>query len=1395
MFTEDLGSVSAVNNVAFDGNGKGADGSSGTADDTYVMRLSARSAVKTNSFANTAKSGVELIGGGVVNNFQWFLPGTGDYQHYVVLHELVVFNQARLTVDAGVTTKWAPGTGLVIGYYVYDQGQANGQERGQLTVNGTAAAPVLFTSLNGTAGGWRGVAFGSGADYSPMAPVLSYLTVDRAGEAQTLGGSIGAVAAGLMMFNTGTSFTMDHVSTTNSSAYGFYVSGSTWNSTYSAATGNNSIGVHVTASNITMQGATVAHNNATGIYLNGTNGLVTGSLITDNANYGIDTTGGSPTLSSNTISDSDNYAIRYIIGNAPVITGNSFSGNFNQGVEVVGGGLASNHTWSYQTGEPFFSVTGAEIVVYNLATLTVAAGVTTKFSPNTALVIGWYVYNQGQANGQERGRLVVNGTAANRAVFTAKNGTSGGWKGLAFGDATDYAGLTSVLSYLTVERAGQAQNLGGSIGAVSANIMLFNTGTSHTWTGVEANHGSGHGVYTSGSTLPWTGGGAKGNASWNLHMLAGSNGTISAATFDSSSTGGVRLDNSHPTLSSCTTSNNLGTGIHLRNTSTPTLTGGSIQNNRGYAVFTEDLASRGTVQSISVTNNGKGVDGTAGTADDTYVMRVSARTAVKTNSFAGNGKQGIELVGGGVVDNFQWFVPGTGDYQHYVVLNEIVVYNLSRLTVDAGVTTKFSPGTGLVIGYYVYDQGQANGQERGALTVNGTAVAPVLFTSLSGNPGGWRGLAFGSASDYGGLANTLSNITVEKAGEPQNLGGSVGAVSANIMLFNTGTTFTVNNVSGQRRQRVRLVPLGLHAQPHGRRRSNNASHGLYSYQSALTTQGASFKSNGGNGVYLSGSSGLVTGSTIQGNTLNGFEMTGSTMSITNNTVSQSGLYALKYAINDAPVITGNTFSQNTKPGIEVLGGGLTKNHTWNTQIGEPVFSVHNAEVVVYNLATLTVKQGVTVKYAPGTGLVIGYYVYYHGQVNGQERGKLLVQGNGTSPVLMTAENNAVGGWKGISFGDATDYAGLLSTLSYLIVEKAGQPQNLGGSIGAVSAGIMMFNTTLSMDQVDVVQSAGTGIYSSGSAPTVRNSIVAYNAGSGLVATGSTPAFTYGDVFSNGSGNVGWTAGTGSITRTRSSSTTPSATTASSRPPPASTPASWSPASPTSARSRTWAPSNTASWAARPACRTACPATTATSAPPATPARTAGVRALRSSARAATPTSASRPPPATRRTASARAAPRSRTAPPATTATSAPRPTPARPAPARARSPSPASRPISATPPAPATRPPGIARTRTRPTARPATTATSAPPATPASQAIVRRLAEVLRGGGRLLHRRELRPAHRATASRSRSRTAPPATTATPAPAATSASPAPARAARRRPATPRVSASPPAPATR
>ena len=65
------------------------------------------------------------------------------------------------------------------------------------------------------------------------------------------------------------------------------------------------------------------------------------------------------------------------------------------------------------------------------------------------------------------------------------------------------------------------------------------------------------------------------------------------------------------------------------------------------------------------------------------------------------------------------------------------------LTIEPGVEIRFEPGTGLYIGYYIHHYYFPQ-HFYGALSAQGTAQAPVVFTSNAPTPapGDWRGIYF-----------------------------------------------------------------------------------------------------------------------------------------------------------------------------------------------------------------------------------------------------------------------------------------------------------------------------------------------------------------------------------------------------------------------------------------------------------------------------------------------------------------------------------------------------------------------------------------------------------------------------------------------------------------------------
>ena len=97
---------------------------------------------------------------------------TVDGSPYILTGNIAIGGPAgvTLTINPGVTVKFATGSQLLVDYY----------DKGTLVANGTTDNPILFTSnVSATAGAWLGLRFGtiSGAPDSSV----SYVTVEYAG--------------------------------------------------------------------------------------------------------------------------------------------------------------------------------------------------------------------------------------------------------------------------------------------------------------------------------------------------------------------------------------------------------------------------------------------------------------------------------------------------------------------------------------------------------------------------------------------------------------------------------------------------------------------------------------------------------------------------------------------------------------------------------------------------------------------------------------------------------------------------------------------------------------------------------------------------------------------------------------------------------------------------------------------------------------------------------------------------------------------------------------------------------------------------------------------------------------------------------------------------------------
>ncbi len=150
-------------------------------------------------------------------------------------------------------------------------------------------------------------------------------------------------------------------------------------------------------------------------------------------------------------------------------------------------------------------------------------------------------------------------------------------------------------------------------------------------------------------------------------------------------------------------------------------------------------------------------------------------------------------VGGDIRQNATWRLADSP----IIVTSDVTVRHSSysedgryfvTLTIEAGVTVLFNPGTGLAIGkpYYSNDPSNDWGYY-GALSVQGTAESPVIFSSneIHPAPGDWKGLNF---VDHAKDAESIVNHAVIE------YGGDV--LSVNLRLYRSTPTIQNSVFSG-----------------------------------------------------------------------------------------------------------------------------------------------------------------------------------------------------------------------------------------------------------------------------------------------------------------------------------------------------------------------------------------------------------------------------------------------------------------------------------------------------------------------------------------------------------------------------------------------------------------------
>ena len=526
-------------------------------------------------------------------------------------------------------------------------------------------------------------------------------------------------------------------------------------------------------------------------------------------------------------------------------------------------------------------------------------------------------------------------------------------------------------------------NTGMSIGQASvnfngteANPILLSAleDRSGCWNGVRFEDASDNGVSSvmNYTTIEKAG---YGETRANLRLNYTNQPVMNHCLFNHSSVHGILMYNSNPTMTSCTMNNNAENGLWLDN-SAPACTS-CIMDYNGYAgIYYYSTNFNAIFTGTTCSNNLYGMYSCS--------PNRSFNFDESSIAFADNSSD-IAVAGGQISSNQTWNYYTNG----YALLGNVNVYQSGgapKLTIVPGNTIKVKTGCYIYVGHY-YDYGDYGGM----LYAVGTADAPITFTSLNGEFGGWNGLSFRNGSDYNS-SSSLRYCVVENA-------------TTNLSCYST------NQPS------IMWCTL-----------QNATNHNVYLNQASPSIEGSTLK-DAPRGLSVESNSTPTIVSTVFENHSDAclrHYSSNCTVTYSNCTMKDSRI-GIRYYTPDMDLSEVDNISfENIDCRYGVNGGNIVNNRQWNVST---VAVLDNLYIGAYgSVRRLTLMPGITLKFAENTGLHLGTSYSYFGE--------LYAEGTAEQSILFTSMNGEPSGWDGINFSDYADYnTGQQSSLKYCIVEN------------------------------------------------------------------------------------------------------------------------------------------------------------------------------------------------------------------------------------------------------------------------------------------------------------------------------------------------------------------------
>lgn len=1053
---------------------------------------------------------IEMEGGTITFDKTWEYFENG----YAILENVDVMKSGdmpELTIAAGNTLRFAPGSSLHIGF-----GSSTG---GQLKAIGTITNPITFTALNDSIGGWDGLYFDNGSDFSSASSLLKYCNVEKAND------------------------------------YNLYAHRTSQPTIlYSRFTDAAGYGVSLYESSISIEETNIS-NNQKGMYVEACQPSMIQDSLCNNTEMAIWIESGTPyyPLFLSCVVENSEYGIYF---DSPSMSMDASAGgvsfnNVTYDYAIPGGTITSSVTWDFE-GLNATILDDITIMDYSNPVLSIAPGSTLKFKDDVNVFVG----HTSNSNSY-RGGISAIGTASQPITFTSENNQIDGWEGFVFYTSSDYNGASSLFRNCTIENAFE------NIFADYSDSILIDS--------CIIRNAYGHGMRLLHADITITNSSISNNGHHGISNFE-SYTTLSDLEFNNNTHAAIHFNSiafTDDMTNISTSGNESGINIGGGNLATDAIWEYTEQ---GYCIE-DDISVYGNDIPILTIDPGVTVHFQK---DVQFTIAGYDYNTSQSNSYRG----GISAIGqsnnpitftadndsvggwdGLVFASSADYNGATSTLRNCVIekaMLNVTLQSTDQPLIDSsriasayngGITCNYSNPT---IANCVIEDNGANG-------IFSFYGSPYVTDNNIVNNG------FAAISYYD--ANYVKNISnLYTAGNSSGIKIQGGTISENINWVNTNQGYHITgniSVYGANLPILSIEPgvsiyfdenvqLAIAGYGTGASESNSYLGGLNAIGHSInpiTFTSTNGNSNGWEGLIFANSadyngsestlrnciiekaefnvtcqsttqplidscliadayaSGIkcnysditVSNSTIKNNGVDGIFSYNASPFITNDSILNNNYAAIEYYdVNDIRNIN-NLHTDGNGSGIKTNGGTITSDATWvPTEQGYLVKG--DITIAGNDIPELTLQPGVEIALEPD----VQFYVSTNtSSSNNSYRGNLNAIGTANKPIIFTAAGDSAGGWDGIKFSTSSDYNGASSTLKNCIIKNAkinitcvytDQPFIDSCIISNSSEfGIRSSMSAISINNSQIINNEGTGLRCNNNPPpTIRKSLIAYN---------------------------------------------------------------------------------------------------------------------------------------------------------------------------------------------------------------------------------------------------------------------------------------------------------------